>query len=118
MDISDQLHLELKRLSEKLDPRAIPNQYAIFLNIQRIFELLLDTKITLEWIDVKDRMPDQPNDITQIDQYWCALECGLCELIKFAHTTSGHHEFIWNTHTASTITHWMKLPCAPSKVNK
>ncbi len=113
MDESDQLDLELKRLSKMLDPRATPDYYPIFLKIKRILELLSDSKMLLEWIDVNDKMPEQPEDIIQVDRYWCALECGSCQLIEFAHTTSGFHEFIWNNMIASPITHWMKLPQAP-----
>ena len=67
----------------------------------------------MEWISVKDRLPEQPRLITQVDSYWCALECGLCELIQWRHTTSGFHEWIWNDELCSSITHWMSLPKAP-----
>lgn len=115
MDKSDQIDMELKRLSKMLCPRITLNQYAVFLKIKRILELLADGKMVLEWIDVNDRMPDQPDSIIQVDQYWCALENGSCHLVKFAHTTSGRHEFIWNTMITSKITHWMYLPSHPKE---
>lgn len=65
------------------------------------------------WIKVEDQLPEQPEDITIVERYWCALECGLCELVLFAHTTSGHHEFIWNDCITSAVTHWMSLPKPP-----
>lgn len=69
----------------------------------------------MEWISVEDRLPDQPEEITAVERYWCALECGLCELVNFAHTTSGCHEFIWNDYICSKITHWMPLPKPPGE---
>ncbi len=69
----------------------------------------------MEWISVKDRLPPQPDNIIECKKYWCALECGLCELIEWRHTTSGYHEFIWNDAICSSITHWMPLPELPKK---
>lgn len=67
----------------------------------------------MKWISVKDRLPIQPEDICETKRYFCALKCGTCELVTWAHTTSGYHEFIWNDEIASSITHWMPLPEAP-----
>lgn len=70
-------------------------------------------RLEMNWISVKDRLPDQPDEITTCERYWCALECGTCELVRWAHTTSGYHEWIWNDYITSSITHWMELPTAP-----
>lgn len=44
MDESDQLDLELKYLSNLLDPRSKPEEYKVFLKIKRILELLAEKK--------------------------------------------------------------------------
>ena len=69
----------------------------------------------MEWISVKERMPPQPENIAEVHYYACAFECGKCELVAWAHTFSGHHEFIWNDDLASSITHWMPLPNHPEE---
>lgn len=69
----------------------------------------------MNWIKVSDRLPDQPKDIITTERYWCALESGRCELVTWAHTTSGCHEFIWNDSLCCKIKYWMPLPNPPEE---
>jgi len=72
-----------------------------------------------EWISVKDRLPEQPLEIIETKRYWCALEgCDNCELVSWAHTNSGYHQWIWNDDLCASITHWMELPGPPQEDNK
>lgn len=88
-------------------------EYQLARHLRKV--LHLDCESKMQWVSVEDRLPDQPEEIIDVERYWCALECGLCELVTFAHTTSGYHEFIWNDCICSKITHWMPLPKPPGE---